>query len=220
MDTSSAPSPTTRLVIFGAGGHGRELAWLARETFGEEVELTFAVDLPEYLCPPVQGIRVELLRDIARLGEVDYVVGIGDPGLRRRAVQACELLGFTPRSIVHPRVEMSGSVDIGAGAVVCAGSIVTTDVVLGRHVHVNVGCTISHDARLGEFATLSPGVHVAGNVVIEPGAFIGTGASIINGQAGKPLVIGEGAVVAAGACVVRHVEPGALVAGVPAVRKR
>jgi acetyltransferase-like isoleucine patch superfamily enzyme len=96
----------------------------------------------------------------------------------------------------------------------------TTNVRVGSHVHVNVGCTLSHDVVLGDFATLSPGVHVSGHVHVEDGVFLGTGANIINGIAGRPLIIGRGAIVAAGACVTGPVEAGALVAGVPAIRKR
>jgi acetyltransferase-like isoleucine patch superfamily enzyme len=117
-------------------------------------------------------------------------------------------------------VEASQRVALGEGVVLCAGTVVTTDVVIGAHVHVNLGCTISHDARVGEFSTLSPGVHVSGNVTIGRDVFVGTGACIINGTAGQPLTIGDGAVIAAGACVTRPVEPGSMVAGVPATRKR
>lgn len=115
---------------------------------------------------------------------------------------------------------MSARVELGDGVVVCAGSVVTTNVSLGNHVHVNVSCTISHDVSIGDYTTLSPGVHVSGHVEIAEDVFVGTGANIINGSATTPLVIGKGAVIAAGACVTRPVEPGALVAGVPAVRKR
>ncbi len=110
--------------------------------------------------------------------------------------------------------------EIAAGSVICAGSILTTNVAIGEHVHVNVGCTISHDVFIGDFSTLSPGVHVSGHVHIGRDVFIGTGANIINGSANGPIVIGDGAVIAAGACVTKSVEPGALMAGVPAVRKR
>jgi acetyltransferase-like isoleucine patch superfamily enzyme len=81
-------------------------------------------------------------------------------------------------------------------------------------------CTIGHDVVVGSYSTLSPGVHVSGNVRIGGNVFIGTGACIINGRASEPLTIGDGAVVAAGACVTRSVDPGAMVAGVPAIRKR
>lgn len=122
--------------------------------------------------------------------------------------------------MVHPRVEMSSCNEVGLGSLICAGSVVTCDVSLGEHVHVNVGCTVSHEVSIGDFATLSPGVHIAGNVSVGRNVFIGIGVNVINGKRGLPLVIGDGAVIAAGACVTRHVEPGALMAGVPAVRKR
>ena len=94
------------------------------------------------------------------------------------------------------------------------------DIALGEHVHVNIGCSVSHDVRIDDFSTLSPGVHVSGHVKIGRDVFIGTGANIINGSAASPLVIGDGALIAAGACVTKSVEAGSLVAGVPAVRKK
>ena len=111
-------------------------------------------------------------------------------------------------------------VALGPGSVICAGSILTVNIEIGAHVHINLGCTIGHDAVIGNFSTLSPGVHVSGNVQIGERVYIGTGATLINGHANDPLVVGDGAVIAAGACVTRSVESGAMVAGVPAIRKR
>ena len=61
---------------------------------------------------------------------------------------------------------------------------------------------------------------MSAHVQIGRDVFIGTGANIIHGSAKAPIVIGDGAVIAAGACVTKSVEPDALMAGVPAVRKR
>lgn len=209
-----------RLYVFGAGGHGREVAWLAEQTWGGAVVLQFLVDRPEYLREAVNGIPVRLLQDAEVGHDSRFVVALGDPANRRTATAACIAAGHVPATLVHPRVEMSQRVELGEGVVLCAGTVVTTDVVVGAHTHVNIGCTISHDVIVGEFSTLSPGVHVSGNVTIGRDVFIGTGACIINGTAGQPLTIGDGAVIAAGACITRPVEPGSLVAGVPATRKR
>ena len=208
----------TGLYIFGAGGFGREVAWLASQTLGDDVELVFLVGDDAYLTEPVNGVEVRHVSSVTSDGQ--YVVAIGDAQARRAGVVLCEKAGLRPTSLVHPRVEWSSRVEIGAGSVVCAGSILTTDIQVGRHVHVNLDCTVGHDVRIGDYATLSPGVHVSGWVTIEEGAFVGTGANIVNGTSSDPLVIGAGAVVAAGACIVRSVDPGALMAGVPAVRKR
>lgn len=209
-----------RLYIFGAGGFGRELAWLAEQSWGRELELIFLVDQPEYLSEPVNGIPVQLLDDVVADGASRYVIAVGDAGLRRKSAQKCDLLELKPTQMIHPRAEMSTRIALGEGTVICAGTIITTNVVIGHHVHINLDCTVGHDVRIGDFVTISPGVHVSGNVEIGNDVFIGTGANIINGRAGAPLVIGDGAVIAAGACVTKPVEPGALVAGVPAVRKR
>lgn len=212
--------PDRRLAIFGAGGHGREIAWLAREIWGDDVALTFLVDIPSP-APLVDDIPV---RPVTAYAEDHaggaYIVAIGDPLAREKCVHTCESAGLRPWTLIHPRVECSSRVNVGAGSVVCAGSVLTTNIKLGRHVHINVGCTVSHDAVIGDYATLSPGVHVPGHVHLGRRVFIGTGANLINGSSVQPLVIADDAVVAAGACVTKAVAAGSMVAGVPAVRKR
>jgi len=111
---------------------------------------------------------------------------------------------------------MSRFVEVGRGSVITVGNILTVNVRLGQHVHVNLDCTIGHDAVLEDYATLAPGVHVSGWVFIKEGVYIGTGAVIINGTEDKPLEIGAYAVVGAGAVVTKDVPPGVTVVGVPA----
>ena len=124
--------------------------------------------------------------------------------------------GFEFETVVHPRAEYSKWVTFGEGSVVCAGNILTTNIELGRHVQINLDCTIGHDVVLEDFATLAPGVHLSGWVHVRKGAYFGTGAVVINGTSEAPIVIGESAVVGAGACVTKSVAPGTTVVGVPA----
>lgn len=210
----------TRLFIFGCGGFGREVAWLAEQVCGSTKEIAFVVDRPEYLCPPVNGYGVQLLANVKNFPPARFVVALGNPAQRRNAVAACLAGGLEPTTLVHPRAEISKWIQLGEGVVICAGCILTTNITVGAYAQINLDCTIGHDVTIGEFTTLSPGVHVSGHVHLGSDVFIGTGASVINGSADSPLVIGDGAVIAAGACVTCSVEPGALVAGVPAMRKR
>jgi sugar O-acyltransferase (sialic acid O-acetyltransferase NeuD family) len=144
------------------------------------------------------------------------VVAVGDPALRARLAERAAGAGFGFATLVDGGVRRSRWVEMGEGTVVCAGTILTTNIVLGRHVQINLDCTVGHDVVMEDFATLAPGVHVSGWVRLERGAYVGTGASIINGTADAPLVIGAGAVVGAGACVTRSVQPGTTVVGIPA----
>lgn len=209
-----------KLYIFGAGGSGREVAWLAEQSWSSEVEVEFLVDIPDYPRQPVNGHAIRLITEITLNNSTRFVVAIGDPSARCRIATLCAATTLQETTVVHPRAEISDSVELGPGTVICAGVILTTNIRVGRHVHINIGCTVSHDAVIGDFATLSPGVHVSGHVHIGQGAFVGTGAHIINGSADAPLIIGDWAIIAAGACVTKSVNAGALVAGVPAIRKR
>ncbi|MDH5833036.1 acetyltransferase [Luteimonas kalidii] len=211
-------APLQKLLIVGAGGSGREVAWLARDVHGEQIGLMFVVESRYLDTNTVNGVPVIAFDSLSR-DRSHYIVAVGDIVTRRRLVAECEARKLTAVTLVHPAVARSNLVDIGIGSIVCAGAIITTNVRIGRHVHINIGCTLSHDVMLGDFATLSPGVHISGHVHVGEGVLIGTGANIINGKSGTPLVIGDGAVIAAGACVIRDVEAGATVAGVPALSK-
>lgn len=208
------------LYIFGCGGSGRETAWLAEEVCGSQTTISFVVDQARYLCTPVNGFAVQLLSDIKRSPNTGFVAAIGDRHFRHTAVTECIRAGLVPVALVHPHVRVSRWVEIGDGSIICAGSVLTTNIAIGSHTQINVGCTVSHDVRIGDFSTLSPGVHICGHVNVGNDVFIGAGACVINGTTDAPLEIGDGATIAAGACVTRSVAPQTLVAGVPAVLKR
>lgn len=209
-----------RLYVFGAGGAGREIAWLAQQAWGAAVEVIFVVDNARYLQKEVHRCRMSLLADLEPSGDAKYLVALGDSSLRQRVALAFEHAGFSPAILVHPHTQMSQWVQIGGGTVICANCVITCDVIIGNHVQINVGCTVSHDSTVGDYSTLSPGVHVPGRVRIGRHVLVGTNACFINGEPGKPLSVGDNVTVAAGACVTKDVPPGVLVAGVPAVIKR
>jgi sugar O-acyltransferase (sialic acid O-acetyltransferase NeuD family) len=209
------------VLIVGAGGHARELLWLASRVHGLSRPIRIAVESGWEAPRELAGLPVESLDAVeGDLSGVDYVIAIGDSRARKRIADRLDATGATAAVLIDPSAQRSERVLVGPGSVVCAGSILTCDITLGRHVHINAGCLVHHDARIGDFATLSPGVRVAGHVEIGAHAFIGIGATIINGRAGAPLRIGEGAIVAAGACVTGDVAAEAMVAGVPATRRR
>jgi sugar O-acyltransferase (sialic acid O-acetyltransferase NeuD family) len=206
-----------RLGIFGAGASAREVAWLAQERWGDGIDITFVVDQPEQAGRTVNGFPTLHLEEFAqRFLNTPICVAVGDPAGRERCVQACAARGMEFVSLVHPRTESSRWVSIGEGTIICAGSILTTNIVIGRHVHVNIDCTISHDASVGDFTTLSPGVHIAGWVTLGRRVFLGTGAIVINGSQDRRLTIGDDAIIGAGACVTRDVDANCTVVGVPA----
>ena len=100
---------------------------------------------------------------------------------------------------------------IGEGSVICPGCKITTNVILGKCVILNIGTQIGHDSVIGDFCSLMPNVDLGGRVTVGKNVFIGTKATII-----PKIVIGEGATIGAGSVVVRKVKSGVTVFGNPA----
>lgn len=211
----------TPLVVVGAGGFGRETLDVIEAIARHEPD---RFRLLGVLDDSPSALNLERLaaRGIPHLGAVgdwiaaastpaSYVVAIGNPTVRADIASTLDAAGFEPAVVIHPRSGLGSAVSVGAGTVVCAGVEVSTNVTLGRHVHVNPNATVGHDSAIGDFVSVNPGAVISGDVQIGRGALVGAGAVVLQG-----LEIGEGATIGAGACVVRSVEPGVVVKGVPA----
>lgn len=205
-----------RLVIFGAGGFGREVLQLVRDIN----EVTPAWDCEGFLVDSkylggagVQGLP--LLGDIGWLEQnpdVQLVVAVGAPAARRKIVQKIQLVfNNTFATLVHPRAWVGRNVIVGEGSILCAGSLITTDIKIGRHVHVNIGSTIGHDAILDDFVTLNPSVNVSGNAKLKEGAEVGTSSVILPG-----ISVGHWSIVGAGSVVTKEVPSNVTAVGAPA----
>jgi sugar O-acyltransferase (sialic acid O-acetyltransferase NeuD family) len=209
-----------QIAVYGAGGFGRELAWLVQSC--NDVE-----DRYELVCfiDDNQDLHGGMLNELRIFGlqqahrafpKAKVVCGVGIPRTRETIVNKAREMGFNFEAVIQPRIERSQWIDIGEGAIICAGNILTTNITIGRHVHINLGCTIGHDVRIGDYSTLAPGVHVSGYVYIGSRVYVGTGAVFVNGTESEPLVIGDDVTIGAGACVTRSIEAGQTVVGVPA----
>lgn len=204
------------IVIFGCGGFGREILQiiLDQNTENKRWRMRGFLVSPEFQAPDfVQGFPVA--SDIHHFGapaDLALAIGLGNPGTRRKVVEALRATGVQSfPTLVHPRAWLGANVALADGVVICAGAMLTTDIVLGEHSHVNIGATVGHDARVGDFSTISPGAHLSGRVTLRQGTEIGTGACINPG-----VTIGAGAVIGAAAAVLRDVPDGCTAVGVPA----
>jgi sugar O-acyltransferase (sialic acid O-acetyltransferase NeuD family) len=208
------PTPR-RLAVFGTGGHGRETAWLAEQAGVAREAIVFVVNEAHFDASTINGLPVHTLES----GTCDgwpCVIAIGDPAARMRVASLCVARGMSPVTLIHPGVAVHETTRIGVGAVIAAGALLTVNTSIGDHVHVNIGASISHDVEIGDGSTLSPGSRIAGHVSIGERVFIGVGATIVNGSPSRPIILGDGAFVAAGACVVADVASNTRVMGVPA----
>jgi sugar O-acyltransferase (sialic acid O-acetyltransferase NeuD family) len=228
------------LLIFGAGGHARELAWMLEwrsdeTSLGGMSRLTdVRAGIPDQKPWSVVGFISDVEseqgrtlhdRPVISLNEARVhwsgaavAVGVAAPTGREAIANRVSRAGFTTPAIAHPAVHWSRSNYCGEGCVLQVGAIVTVDVQLGRFVLLNGALTVGHDCRIGDFTVVNPGATVSGRVHVGRRVIIGAGATVREGTRYQPLSIGDDAVIGAGACVVGPVEPGTTVVGVPARR--
>lgn len=207
------------IVIFGAGGFAREVLQVILDLNAQSPKSPPWEPLGFIVDPTYAGKN--LVHGLPILGGVDWlaenpqtsiVIAVGSSAARLQIAQRIEAACQNPfASLVHPRAWIGRQVAIGHGSVVCAGCMITTDIQIGRHVHVNIGSTVGHDASLRDFVTINPGVNISGNVTLNEGAEIGTGSVLIPGT-----TVGEWSIVGASSVVTKSLDPNVTAVGVPA----
>lgn len=209
-----------QIAVFGAGGFAREVAWLVQScNIHEEMYrvVCFIDDNTATHGTLINGVTsMSLETAYQQFPAAAVVIGIGAPRTRQKIAEKVAAIGLGFATIIHPRTEMSEWIEIGEGTVICVGNILTTNIVLGLHVQINLDCTVGHDVVMGDYTTLAPGAHISGWVHFGKRVYVGTGAVILQGAHDAPLTIGDDAVIGAGAVVTKPVPPGVTVIGVPA----
>lgn len=191
-----------KLYIIGAGGFGRETAWLVERINERQQtwEIRGFIDDNETLWGTVCG-GYPVLGGLTYLQELDQevwcVCAVGNAVVRKGIIERLKGVSHIRfATLTDPKADISGRVSVGEGSIICAGNIITVDVCIGRHNIINLDCTIGHDAVLDDFVTLYPSVNVSGQVKIGECTEIGTGANIIQGkEIGSRVMVGAGAVV-------------------------
>lgn len=203
------------VVIIGAGGFGREVLMLIKACNEESAQFNILGFIDDGLEP---GLKVH---DLVVLGNTEYllnltekpslVLAVGAPKLKKELTD--KLNDFKFVTLIHPAVTIPeyNNGKIGEGVLICEGTILTCDYTIANYVTLNLNCTIGHDSRLGKYSSCMPGVNISGEVVLEQGVYVGTGATIIN-----QVCIGENSIIGAGATVAKDIPPNCTAVGMPA----
>lgn len=197
------------LFVIGAGGHAKVIIGLAK-ALGLDVEALID-DNTALHGSAVLGVPV---RGPVRAAELDHRRAVLAVGRNETRKKLATMLPADWVTLVHPRAFVDPSVVLGSGTVVFAGAVIQPDTVVGAHAILNTSSSVDHDGVIGDFVHLAPGVHLAGNVTVEEGAFLGVGSSVIPGRR-----VGAWTTVGAGAAVVRDLPSGVTAVGVPARAK-
>ncbi|MCD4750472.1 MAG: acetyltransferase [Thermoanaerobaculales bacterium] len=204
------------IVILGAGGFAREVAWLIEEINKEEPTweiLGFSAVDKTHLGESIGKYHIRFSDEKVAGLDVSIAVGFGNPTLLSKAMSNFQGVPMTRfPNLIHPSVEFDhDGVRLGAGNLICAGTVLTTGITIGSFNIINLNCTVGHDCVIGDACVANPGCNISGNTRIGKGCLLGTGSTVLQG-----IRIGATATVGAGAVVTKDVPPGVTVVGVPA----
>lgn len=210
MITQTEPAPIVeippgekRLVIYGAGGHGRSLAALVRQSEDYAImgflDDGLAVDtLVDGLPILGGGDHLPMLAEVGIRMAVNGVGGIGDLAARLQVYDQLARAGFYCPTFVHSSACIEDSASLAGGIQVYPFAYLGVGVQIGFGCIINTGVVVSHDCVLAPYVNLSPGATLAGGVTIGEAALIGMRTTVnLNVQIGERARIGNGATVKA-----------------------
>lgn len=205
------------LIIIGASGFGREVAWLT-ERINQYTPtwniVGFVDDNPATHGQTINGYPVLGGHEIlTQFPDAYLVCAIGSSNVRRILIEKIESIIDSPKyaTLIDPSAIVSPLVKIGNGSIICAHTIITVNITIGKHVIFNLDCTVGHDSIIEDYVTVYPSVNISGNSYIQTGVELGTGSQIIQGKA-----IGKNAIIGAGAVVVKNIPENCTAVGCPA----
>jgi len=187
-----------KLALYGYGGHAREVACQINK------EVTFFVD---------DIYANDIAKPISEFNPKKYkmLVAVGDSRDRESIVAKLpkETKYFT---FIHPTAQlMNDNIEIGEGGFIGAGSILTTNIKLGKHALLNRGNHIGHDTVIGDYFSMMPNAVVGGNVTVEDYVYLGSCSNIR-----EKINISPDVIIGMNAAVVKNITEGGTYVGVPA----
>ncbi|MCP4747148.1 MAG: acetyltransferase [Desulfobacteraceae bacterium] len=213
-----------KYAIYSCGGFSREVLPILRQNYqskmhtDEKLDIVFIDDNPQWHGKIINGIKVISFDDLCREKKRDRLisVAIADTKIRKKLVDRCQNEGFNFADIVSNSTLIYDKNKIGQGAILCANTMITSNVKIGIHFHCNFYSFVAHDCVIGDYVTFAPRVSCNGRINIGDFAYIGAGSVFKQGVIGKPLRVGKGAVVGMGAVVTKDVPANVTVVGNPA----
>src|SRR5699024_7280237 len=119
------------IVIIGAGGFGREVAWLIEDINKVNKQwnlLGFIDDNDEVQGRILNGYEVLGKLNWLKDKEVSVVNAIANPIIRKRIIDQLKNSSITYPTLIHPNVIYSETVEFGEGNIICAGNILTVNI--------------------------------------------------------------------------------------------
>lgn len=166
-----------KIIIIGAGGHGRVVIDAALSS--KELEIIGFLDDSDDIKEILGISKLGSISDIVKFRDYKFHIAIGNNSLRK---DLSEKIGKENLiTIIHSNAYISRDVEIENGCYIGANVVINSKSKLGNSVIVNTGSVIEHDCILEDYSHLSYGVLLGSGVKVRKKVYIDMGECVKRG---------------------------------------
>jgi sugar O-acyltransferase (sialic acid O-acetyltransferase NeuD family) len=202
-----------KILIYGAGGAGRELC----DNIKNDKLIDVIGIIDDTMEPGTMIDGTIVVGGASYLKEYDGDIAfciVGVPLLKKTMIELIkkDYPGVQFPVLINARSCVSTHASFGEGAIVAQPyNHIVPGVQIGKHVWINSYCGIGHNVKIGDWTTIYTNVHFGGGSQVGERCVIGTSVTI------KPGVkIGNNVIAGGGTVIVRDVPDNVTIVGNPA----
>ena len=205
------------ILIYGAGGFGREIACLLRQINEVKPQWNLKGFIDDGVTAGSKNRYGTVLGNREFLNaypeKIAVAISIASPSILQMLVTKITNPNVWYPNIIAPNVNLFDpeSVTLGEGNLIFFGCRLSCDVSIGNFNLFNGAVSLGHDVHMGSYNVLGPSTRISGDTTVGDVNFFGVQAIVLQG-----LNIGNNTRIGANSVVMRNTKDNALYFGNPA----
>ena len=153
-----------KLIIVGAGGHGRCCLDIAREKYDEII----------FLDDGLVGQTVNDCKVVGKINEMkalfpeylDIFIAVGNNAFRKQLFNQAKEIGYNIITLISNEATVSKYASIKQGSVIFPHAVIEPNAMIGNNCIVCANATINHDAIIHDDCLINTGSIVRPSVIL------------------------------------------------------
>lgn len=205
------------IVIYGAGGFGREVACLLRRINEQKPTWNFIGFFDDGKEVGTSNEYGTVLGGINELNSItkplSVILAIGNPKIVENLVNSINTPLVEFPNIFSPDTVFldKNNISFGKGNIICTGCLFSCKIEIGNFNIFNGFVTVGHDVRIADYNSIMPGVRLSGEVQIGNRNFLGVSSVVL-----QQIKIGDETVIGANSVIIRKTKDKNTYVGNPA----
>ncbi len=207
------------LVIYGAGGFGKEIASLIKVINQSKPTWNLKGFIDDGLKEGTSNRYGAVLGNGGYLNiylnPLDVIIAIANPQLRAEIVNRIKNPQISWPNLIAPDVKFldQHSIKIGQGNILFYSCRISCDVIIGDFNLMNSIVSLGHDTKIGNYNVMMPNTRISGESVVGDCNYFGVNSLMLQG-----LKVGNNTRIGAASVIMRKTKDNFLYFGNPAQR--